>query len=58
MALTKSERVRYKAAKKLIRYLVCLLRMKAVEHVHGEGCVYCLKLMLLPFSDTQELRGF
>ena len=36
MALTKSERVRYKAAKKLTHYIVCLLRIKAVEHVHGE----------------------
>lgn len=35
MALTKSERVRYKATKKLIHYLVCLLRMRAVVHLEG-----------------------
>ena len=36
MALTKPERIRYKASRKLSRYILCLLRIKAVENVIGE----------------------
>lgn len=36
MALSKPERIRYKSVKKLTRYFLCLLRIKAVENIHGE----------------------
>lgn len=36
MALSKPERMRYKSVKKLTRYFLCLLRIKAVENIHGE----------------------
>ena len=48
VALTRAERVRYKSARRLTKYFLCLLRIKAVENVPGTCTHQSLQWLPLP----------